>query len=142
MRSEKDNYSELEHETLGEEPVVMNALRKTEHFKISRRDTLVNDLKNSTKEGLLSFGISLVSLLIVAASILISYYENGASRAIIGLLPLFSFILSIGALIFAAFGFRRKDKVRHYMEKRGLIISLLTIAILIAIFIRGLIRVL
>ena len=142
MRSEKDNYSELEHETLGEDPVVMNALRKTEHFKISRRDTLVNDLKNSTKEGLLSFGISLVSLLIVAASILISYYENGASRAIIGLLPLFSFILSIGALIFAAFGFRRKDKVRHYMEKRGLIISLLTIAILIAIFIRGLIRVL
>jgi len=142
MRSEKDNYSELEHETLGEEPVVMNALRKTEHFKISRRDTLVNDLKNSTKEGLLSFGISLVSLLIVAASILISYYEKGASRAIIGLLPLFSFILSIGALIFAAFGFRRKDKVRHYMEKRGLIISLLTIAILIAIFIRGLIRVL
>ena len=142
MASDRDNYSELEHESLGEEPVVFNALRKTEHFKISRRDTLVNDLKNSTKEGLLSFGISLVALLIVIASVLISYYQKGSSRAIIGLLPLFAFILSIGALIFAVLGFRRKDKVRHYMEKRGLLISLITIVILIVIFIRGLIRVL
>ena len=142
MASDRDNYSELEHESLGEEPVVFNALRKTEHFKISRRDTLVNDLKNSTKEGLLSFGISLVALLIVVASVLISYYQKGSSRAIIGLLPLFAFILSIGALIFAVLGFRRKDKVRHYMEKRGLLISLITIVILIVIFIRGLIRVL
>ena len=142
MRSEKDNYSELEQQTLGEEPVVMNALRKTEHFKISRRDTLVNDLKNSTTEGLISFGLSLVSLFIVIASIIVSYRQQGNSRALIGLMPLFSLIISIGALIFAILGFRRKDKVRHYMEKRGLVISLITISILIAVFIRGLIKVL
>ena len=40
-----------------------SAGRRQEHLKISRRDTLVNDLKNSTGEGLAAFGLSVVALL-------------------------------------------------------------------------------
>lgn len=139
INSNRENYPELEHEAVDTSSVLHNALRKTEHFKISRRDTIVNDLKNSTKEGLASFAISIVSLLLVVTAVLVSYYQHGQSRALIGLIPIFAFVLAVGAVIFAIFGFRRKDKVRHYMEKRGLVIALVTIAVLIAVFVRGLI---
>ena len=117
-------------------------MRKTEHFRISRRDTLVNDLKNSTVEGLGSLGLSVVALILLIASILISYTQACRSGVLLGLIPLFAFLLSAAAVIFAGFGFRRKDKVRHYMEKRGLIIALVSIAGLLYLYIRGLIIVL
>lgn len=132
---------ELQNET--EEREELGTVRhKVEHFKISRRDTLVNDLKNSTAEGLVSMGLSVVALLLVIASVLVSYYQKGNSKVMIGLVPLFALIISIAAIVCAGLGFKRKDKVRHYMEKRGLVIALITIAILIAIFIQGLQKIL
>lgn len=113
--------------------------QKTVHFRISRKDTLVNDLKNSTAEGIVSSALSVVGLILLVIAVIVSFYEQGSSGVFIGLLPVLSLLLSVASLIFATAGLKRKDKIRHYMEKRGLAISLVTIAILIALYIRGLV---
>lgn len=110
----------------------------TTHFKISRRDTLVNDFKNSTIEGALSFGFSLVSALILLAGIFFSYRRGGEAGYIVGLVMIISGLFAGTSVVLSSIGFRRKDKVRHYMEKRGLVISIIVIALLTALFARGL----
>ena len=131
---------ELENEgesVVEEQKPFGSAGRRQEHLKISRRDTLVNDLKNSTGEGLAAFGLSVVALLTVLSSVLVSYYRQGEAGMFLGLMPVIALVLAVLALIFSGLGFRRKDKVRHYMEKRALVIALITLTLLIALYVRG-----
>ncbi len=112
---------------------------KVEHFRISRRDTLVNDLRNSTVEGITSFGAALTALLLLLVAIFLSYRAGGRSGYAAGILMVIDVLFTIAAVIFAGLGFKRKDKVRHYMEKRGLILGLIVAAALTALYVRGLI---
>ena len=106
-------------------------------FRISRRDTVLNDLKNSTPEGILSFLLSLLSLAPVIGGIYLSYAAEGKGGYLLGVMMLSGLLIAIGALILGILGFRNRKKIRHYMEKRGIILSVIVIGGLIALYIWG-----
>ena len=111
---------------------------KTRHITISRRDTMVNDFKNSTIQGLVSLLFSLSALFVTVFGIYRSYRLAGEGGYELGLLMIGALILAVVSLIFGILGLRNHRKIRHYMEKRGIVISLIVIAGLIALFITGL----
>ena len=111
---------------------------KHRHIIISRRDTIKNDLKNSTAEGLISFISALVSLGLLIYDIYISYRAGGNAGYLAGILPIVSLILAIEALVLGIHGLKNRKKIRHYMEIRGIILGIIVIAAVAFLFIKGL----
>lgn len=112
-------------------------IKRPKHLKISRRDTMVNDWKNSTGQGICSFILSLISAGILLMAVYISYKSAGAAGYITGILALMSFTLAVIAVILGIVGLRNRHKIRHYMERRGLILSGIIVIGLIVLFIKG-----
>ncbi|MBQ6551337.1 MAG: hypothetical protein IJL78_08015 [Lachnospiraceae bacterium] len=111
---------------------------KTRHITISRRDTLINDFKNSTVQGLVSLLLSLGALFMVFFGIYRSYRMEGAGGYELGILMILALLFAVLSLLFGVLGLRNRKKIRHYMEKRGIVISIIVILGLIALFITGL----
>ncbi|MBQ6680138.1 MAG: hypothetical protein IJM76_09000 [Lachnospiraceae bacterium] len=120
-----------------EEEEPLGSIGKTRHFTISRRDTIINDLKNSTAAGLVSFMLSVFSLILLVICIYDSYRNAGKSGMVIGIILFGAFVSSILAIIFGCLGYRNRGKIRHYMEGRGIVLGIIVLAALIALFVIG-----
>ena len=112
---------------------------KHKHIVISRRDTIKNDFKNSTAEGLISFILSLISLGLLIYDIFISYKAAGSAGYLAGVLPVISLILAAEAIVLGIHGTKNRKKIRHYMETRGIILGCIAIVAVIALFIKGIV---
>ena len=112
---------------------------KSRHFKISRKDTMLNDLKNSTVQGIISFVLSLVSFVSLLLSVYLSYRAGGRAGYFIGVMPIGALLMAAASVVLGILGFKNRKKIRHYMEKRGIILSVLVILLLAALYIKGLI---
>ena len=110
---------------------------KTRHISISRKDTMMNDLKNSTAEGIVSFILSLIGLAVLILGIYTGYAAAGNAGVLSGIFPLIALILSVESVLLGIFGLKRRNKIRHYMERRGIIIGLLVILSCTLLFIWG-----
>ncbi len=121
-----------------EEKKLIENLKSSRHKAFSRKDTLLNDLRNSTVQGILSYLLSLCALITLCLTIYGSFRMEGQGGILAGILPFFSLLLSVLSLIFGIAGFRNQKKIRHYMEKRGIIISVILIGCLIWLYVRGL----
>ncbi len=113
---------------------------KTRHIRISRRDTIVNDFKNSTVQGLISLLLSVGSLLLLFFGIYRSYRMQGAGGYEVGLLMIGALLVAVISVLLGVLGLRNRKKIRHYMEKRGIMISIIVTLCLIALFIAGLVK--
>ena len=118
-----------------EEP--LGSIGKTRHFTISRRDTIVNDLKNSTASGLVSFMLSVFSLILLVICVYDSYRNAGKSGVIIGIILFLAFVASILAIVFGILGYRNHSKIRHYMEGRGILLGGIVLTALTVLFVIG-----
>ena len=110
---------------------------RTQRIIISRRDTLVNDLKNSTVQGLVSFLLSIGSLALILTGFYLSFRAGGNGGVLLGLLMIAALLFALLSIIMGILGFRNRKKIRHYMERRGIIISIICIGSLIALYVRG-----
>ena len=124
-------------EDLDQQALVQQNIRY-EHFSVSRRDTLVNDLKNSTGFGILSFAAALFALILLGVSVYLSYQSSGNGGFLLGILAIGAGLLSILAVVFGILGLRNHTKTRHYVEKRGIVLGTVVLILLTVIFIRGL----
>ena len=111
---------------------------KMRHIRISRKDTLVNDFKNSTIHGLVSLLLSLGAFLLMFFGIYRSYRMSGEGGYDVGLLMIGALLVAASSILFGILGIRNRKKIRHYMEKRGIVISVIVSLCLIALFIAGL----
>ncbi len=122
-----------------EEQQELGSVGRTQRIKISRRDTLVNDLKNSTVQGLVSFILSIAGALLILTGFYLSFREGGNGGISIGLMMIGALLISVLAIIMGIIGLKNRRKIRHYMEQRGIVISAVSIAGLIALYVRGII---
>ncbi len=120
-----------------EEQQELGSVGRTQRITISRRDTLLNDLKNSTVQGLLSFVLSIAAASVMLSGFYLSFRAGGSGGILIGILMIGSLMLSAASVILGIAGLKNRKKIRHYMEKRGIIISAVCIASLIALYVRG-----
>ncbi|MBR6321525.1 MAG: hypothetical protein IKR59_01535 [Lachnospiraceae bacterium] len=120
-----------------EEEQPLGSVGRTQRITISRRDTLVNDLKNSTVQGLISFLVSIIGAVTILAGFYLSFRASGQGSVLVGLLMIAAFVLSVSAVVIGIFGLRNRKKIRHYMEKRGIVIGIICIAGLITLYVRG-----
>ncbi len=120
-----------------EEEQELGSVGRTQRITISRRDTLVNDLKNSTVQGLLSFLLSIASASAILTGFYLSFRAEGRAGIVVGLLMIGSLLLAGSSIILGIAGLKNRRKIRHYMERRGIIISIICIASLIALYVRG-----
>ena len=120
-----------------EEEEPLGSVGKTRHLTISRRDTIVNDLKNSTASGLVSFMLAIFSLILLGICIFDSYRNAGMSTIIVGVILFVAFIASILAIIFGILGYRNKTKIRHYMEGRGIVLGAIAFIGLVTLYVIG-----
>ena len=109
----------------------------TAHILISRRDSVSNDLKNSTWQGILSFGLSLAGCVILFLTIYYSYRSEGQAGYEAGFFLLIDLLIAVISIVLGRAGNKNRKKIRHYMEKRGIVIGCLLIVILLILFIRG-----
>jgi len=110
---------------------------RSRHLTISRRDTLKNDLKNSTPEGCLSLASAVISVLITGLALYYSYRKGGNAGYEVGILCFGGLLMAVMAVLFGFLGKRNRNKIRHEMEKRGIAFGILIILLLIALFVRG-----
>lgn len=115
----------------------MGAVGKTQHISVSRKDTLINDFKNSTAQGLIAFALSLVGFGMLAFAVHRSYSTGGEAGFMIGVFMIAALIVEITALILGIKGLENRKKIRHYMEKRAIAVAIFMILALIALYIRG-----
>ncbi|MBR6405984.1 MAG: hypothetical protein IKS18_07335 [Lachnospiraceae bacterium] len=120
-----------------EEQQELGSVGRTQRIIISRRDTLVNDLKNSTVQGLVSFLLSIGSLALILTGFYLSFRAGGNGGVLLGLLMIAALLFALLSIIMGILGFRNRKKIRHYMERRGIIISIICIGSLIALYVRG-----
>lgn len=118
----------------------LGAVGKMQHISVSRKDTIINDFKNSTIQGVFSLALSFLGLVMLGLSILRSYREGGHSEYTIGLVLIGILAIEIFSLIIGIKGLKNRKKIRHYMEKRGIAIACIVILILIGLFVWGAIR--
>ena len=122
---------------IAEEEERFGAVGKTQHLKFSRKDTIINDLKNSTIEGLISLLLSFLSLVIAGAAVYAAYVRAGNAGYLVGVLMIASLIIAIAGIIFGILGFKNRRKIRHYMERRGLILGIVMVLLLIGLYVWG-----
>ena len=120
-----------------EEEKELGSVGKTQRIIISRRDTLANDLKNSTVQGLISFIASLAAAGIIIAGFLISFRNAGRGGFIVGILMIGALLMAAFSIVMGILGLKNRHKIRHYMEQRGLVISALCVISLIVMYVRG-----
>lgn len=120
-----------------EEQQELGSVGRTQRITISRRDTLVNDLKNSTVQGLVSFLLSIAAAAVILTGFYLSFRAGGKGGILLGLLMIGALILSVISIVMGASGLKNRKKIRHYMERRGIIISIICIGSLIALYVRG-----
>lgn len=120
-----------------EEKKELKNLKKPKKIVISKRDTLVNDIKNGTAEGILSLVFAVLGVLLFLFGIYHSFRAAGNAGYEIGIIMLMTLISAGASVALAVIGFRNREKTRHYMETRGLVISLVLIGVLIVVFVRG-----
>ena len=120
-----------------EEQQELGSVGRTQRIIISRRDTLVNDLKNSTVQVLVSFLLSIGSLALILTGFYLSFRAGGNGGVLLGLLMIAALLFALLSIIMGILGFRNRKKIRHYMERRGIIISIICIGSLIALYVRG-----
>ena len=118
----------------------LGAVGKMQHISVSRKDTIINDFKNSTIHGLISFVLSFSGLVMLGLSIYKSYRDGGRSEFTIGLFLIGILALEVISLILGIKGLKNRKKIRHYMEKRGIVIACIVILILIGLFVWGAIK--
>ncbi len=110
------------------------------HFSISRRDTFVNDIKNSTVQGIVSFSVALTALTLLLLAVYFSYRAGGEAGYAVGAMGAGALFLSVISIVFGILGLRNRNKTRHYVEKRGIAVSAAVIVLLGVLFVRGLSR--
>ena len=116
----------------------LGSVGKTQRIKISRRDTMVNDLKNSTVQGILSFIVSLAALAAAGVSVFLSYRAAGRADYIVGILMIAALLLAVFSIVLGTMGLKNRKKIRHYMEIRGIVVSVILILALIGLYVWGL----
>ncbi len=116
----------------------LGSVGKTQRIKISRRDTMVNDLKNSTVQGILSFIVSLAALAAAGVSVFLSYRAAGRADYIVGILMIAALLLAVFSIVLGTMGLKNRKKIRHYMEVRGIVVSVILILALIGLYVWGL----
>ena len=116
----------------------LGSVGKTQRIKISRRDTMVNDLKNSTVQGILSFIVSLAALAAAGVSVFLSYRAAGRADYIVGILMIVALLLAVFSIVLGTMGLKNRKKIRHYMEVRGIVVSVILILALIGLYVWGL----
>ena len=129
-----------------QEPITKNTpeeplgnFKKPKRITVSRRETLLNNLKGGTVFGIIAQVLSIVALLIVLIGIYLSYRMKGRGGYSLGVLMILAFVAATASVILSVFGFRDHEKSRHYMERRSVIISATVLIFLTVIFIRGLV---
>lgn len=120
-----------------EEP--LGNFKKPRKITVSRRETLLNNLKGATVFGIIAQVFSILSLLAVIVGIYLSYRMHGRGGYGLGILMILSFFAAAASLVLSLFGFRDHEKSRHYMERRSVIISAVVLVFLTVIFIRGIV---
>ena len=120
-----------------EEP--LGNFKKPRKITVSRRETLLNNLKGATVFGIIAQVFSILSLLAVLVGIYLSYRMHGRGGYGLGILMILSFFAAAASLVLSLFGFRDHEKSRHYMERRSVIISAVVLVFLTVIFIRGIV---
>lgn len=121
-----------------EEEERLGSVGKMQRIKISRRDTMVNDLKNSTAQGILSFILSLAALATAGVSVYLSYRAAGRADYLVGILMIAALLISVLSIVLGVLGLKNRKKIRHYMEVRGIVISVILILALIGLYVWGL----
>lgn len=129
-----------------QEPITKNTpeeplgnFKKPKRITVSRRETLLNNLKGGTVFGIIAQVLSIVALLIVLIGIYLSYRMKGRGGYSLGILMILAFVAASASVILSVFGFRDHEKSRHYMERRSVIISAAVLIFLTVVFIRGLV---
>ena len=114
----------------------------TRHITISRRDTFLNDLKNSTAQGILAFLLSLLAIPCLFYAIYVSYANGGQADYSIGIFAVLILCICIVSIVVAAAGLKNRKKIRHDLERRAIILDIILILLLITVYVYGLIRLL
>lgn len=117
----------------------LSNFKRPKRIVISKRDTIANDIKNGTVQGLIALIFSVLSVILFLVSIYVSYRLQGEADFGIGIVMFMTLVAAITSVILAFSGLKNKEKSRHYMERRALIIAFVAIACLTAVFIRGVI---
>ena len=130
--------AEIESTKQNEKEQPLGNFKKPKKITVSRRETLVNNLKGATVFGIIAQVFSVIALLAVFAGIYMSYRMKGQGGYGLGILMILAFVASVTSLILSLLGFRDHEKSRHYMERRSVIISAVVLIFLTVIFIRGL----
>ena len=120
-----------------EEP--LGNFKKPRRITVSRRETLLNNLKGGTVFGIIAQILSILALFAVLVGIYLSYRMKGRGGYALGILMILAFFAAASSIILSVFGFRDHEKSRHYMERRSVIISAVVLVFLTVIFIRGLV---
>ena len=115
-----------------EEP--LGNFKKPRRITVSRRETLLNNLKGGTVFGIIAQILSILALFVVLIGIYLSYRMKGRGGYALGILMILSFVSALASVILSVFGFRDHEKSRHYMERRSVIISAVVLIFLTAIF--------
>ena len=112
--------------------------RKPKKITVSRRETLLNNLKGATVFGIIAQVFSLLALLAVLVGIYVSYRMKGRGGYALGILMILAFVAAAASVVLSVLGFRDHEKSRHYMERRSVIISAAVLVFLTVVFFRGL----
>ena len=121
-----------------EEEERLGSVGKTQHIRFSRRDTIVNDFKNSTVEGLVSIILSFFSLVLLFLAVYESYKLAGEAGYVAGIAVFTAVVFAVLGIIFGIRGFRNRKKIRHYMEGRGIVLGIIVILSAAALYLYGL----
>ena len=112
----------------------------TKHITISRRDTFLNDLKNSTGEGIVAFILSLFLIPCLFYDIYLSYSCGGNGDYLIGIIAVAVFAGCIISIVIAALGLKNRNKIRHDLERKAIALDIILILLLTAVYVYGLIH--
>ncbi len=112
--------------------------RKPKKITVSRRETLLNNLKGATVFGIIAQVFSVLALLAVLVGIYVSYRMKGRGGYALGILMILAFVAAAASVVLSVLGFRDHEKSRHYMERRSVIISAAVLVFLTVVFFRGL----
>ncbi|MBQ1377149.1 MAG: hypothetical protein IIY77_04180, partial [Lachnospiraceae bacterium] len=85
------------------------------------------------------FVLSVGALFLLIYAVYDSYRQGGEAGIEIGILPLISLVVAVISLILASAGRKNRKKIRHYMENRGTVVSIIVIVLVAAVFTAGLI---
>ncbi|MBO7364887.1 MAG: hypothetical protein J6Z23_08290 [Lachnospiraceae bacterium] len=123
---------------LREEAEQFGHVGEISHMTVSRRDTILNDIRSSTVQGIVSLTLSFAALACLLVGIYLSYRQEGQAGIRLAGLMVAALVLAVASVITGVYGLKNRQKIRHYMERRGIVISAVVIAALAGIYIIGL----